>query len=79
MLQTLMMIQDIQKRGEVKEESPVQEQVEVTPTNSSSGIATQMLHELLKNESLDSSVHIERKNTFDTEEDNITIEKTIPG
>lgn len=74
-----MMIQDIQNRGGVKNESPVPEKVEVIPSENSSGIATQLLNELLKNESLDSSVHIERKNTFDTEEDNITIEKTIPG
>jgi coenzyme F420-reducing hydrogenase beta subunit len=66
MLQTLMIIQN---RGEVKEESPVPEQTEIIPSKKSSGMATQMLHELLKNESCDSSVHIERKNTFDTEED----------
>lgn len=79
MLQTLMIIQDIQNKGQFKEEYPVPEQTEIIPSKKSSGIATQMLHELLKNESCDSSVHIERKNTFDTEEDIAQEQKTIPG
>lgn len=79
MLQTLLMIQEIQTRGEVKEEPPVEELPEVVPSSKSSGIATQMLHELLKNESCDSSVHIERKDTFDTEEAAVSEVKTVPG
>lgn len=79
MLQTLLMIQEIQAKGEIKEETPVTELSEVIPSKKSSGIATQMLHELLKNESCDSSVHIERKNTFDTEEVNVPEVKAAPA